>query len=65
MPAFLEAKSTLFCLGFSFAALLANRFGAFDMKAEKVGEDNSLQRMIRLVESADAGKARIVGVADR
>jgi heavy metal translocating P-type ATPase len=42
-----------------------NRFGAFDMKAEKVGEDSSLQRMIRLVESADAGKARIVGVADR
>ena len=42
-----------------------NQFGAFDMKAAKVGEDSSLQRMIRLVESADAGKAKIVGVADR
>jgi heavy metal translocating P-type ATPase len=42
-----------------------NQFGAFDMLAQKVGEDSSLQRMIRLVESADAGKARIVGVADR
>ncbi len=42
-----------------------NQFGAFDMIASKVGEDSSLQRMIRLVESADAGKARIVGLADR
>lgn len=42
-----------------------NQFGAFDMQAQKVGEDSSLQRMIHLVESADAGKARIVGIADR
>jgi heavy metal translocating P-type ATPase len=42
-----------------------NQFGTFDMVARKVGEDSSLQRMIRLVESADAGKAKIVGVADR
>ncbi len=42
-----------------------NQFGTFDMVAQKVGEDSSLQRMIRLVESADAGKAKIVGIADR
>lgn len=42
-----------------------NQFGAFDMVALKVGGDSSLQRMIRLVESADAGKAKIVGIADR
>ncbi|MDR0381319.1 MAG: cation-translocating P-type ATPase [Oscillospiraceae bacterium] len=42
-----------------------NQFGTFDMRAEKVGEDSSLQRMVRLVESADAGKAKIVGTADR
>ena len=42
-----------------------NQFGAFEMKAEKVGEDSSIQRMIRLVQSTDAGKARIVGIADR
>ena len=42
-----------------------NQFGAFDMKASKVGEDSSIQRMIRLVQSADAGKAKIVGLADR
>lgn len=42
-----------------------NQFGAFEMKAAKVGEDSSIQRMIRLVQSADAGKARIVGIADR
>ena len=41
-----------------------NQFGAFDMRAEKVGEDSSIQRMIRLVQSADAGKAKIVGIAD-
>ncbi len=43
----------------------SNQFGAFEMKASRVGEDSSIQRMIRLVQSADAGKAKIVGVADR
>ena len=42
-----------------------NQFGAFEMKASRVGEDSSIQRMIRLVQSADAGKAKIVGLADR
>ena len=42
-----------------------NQFGTFDMKATKVGENSSLQRMIKLVESADASKAKIVGIADR
>ena len=42
-----------------------NQFGAFEMEATKVGEDSSIQRMIRLVQSADAGKAKIVGLADQ
>ena len=42
-----------------------NQFGAFEMKATKVGQDSSIQRMIQLVQSADAGKAKIVGIADR
>ena len=42
-----------------------NQFGAFEMSAVKVGEDSSIQRMIKLVRSADAGKAKIVGLADR
>lgn len=42
-----------------------NQYGTFEMTAQKVGEDSSLQRMIRLVESADAGKAKIVGLTDR
>lgn len=42
-----------------------NQFGAFEMKATKVGKDSSIQRMIRLVQSADAGKAKIVSLADR
>ena len=36
-----------------------NQFGSFEMRATKVGEDSSIQRMIRLVQSADAGKAKI------
>ena len=42
-----------------------NQFGAFEMRATKVGKDSSIQRMIQLVQSADAGKAKIVGLADR
>ena len=42
-----------------------NQFGSFEMEAARVGEDSSIQRMIRLVQSADAGKAKIVGLADR
>ena len=42
-----------------------NRFGSFDMTAVKVGEDSSIQRMIKLVQSADADKAKIVNLADR
>ena len=35
------------------------------MRAQRVGEDSSLARMIELVQSADAGKAKIVRLADR
>lgn len=42
-----------------------NQFGAFDMEAVKVGEDSSIQRMIKIVQSANAGKAKIVSLADR
>ena len=38
---------------------------AVPTEAVKVGEDSSIHRMIRLVQSADAGKAKIVGLADR
>ena len=42
-----------------------NQFGAFEMRSTRVGEDSSIQRMIKLVQSADADKAKIVGLADR
>lgn len=42
-----------------------NQFGTFEMKATKVDSDSLMQRMVRLVESADASKAKIVGIADR
>lgn len=42
-----------------------NRFGVFEMTASRPGTDSALQRMIRLVQSANANKARIVNMADR
>ncbi len=42
-----------------------NQFGTFEMRATKVVKDSSIKRMIDLVQSADAGKAKIVGLADR
>ena len=42
-----------------------NQFGAIDIEATRVGEDSSIARMARLVQSADAGKAKIVRMADR
>ena len=42
-----------------------NQFGVFEMRATKVGADSSIQRMINLVRSADASKAKIVGLADK
>lgn len=41
-----------------------NQFGVFEMRATKVGEDSSLERMIRLIEEADADKTPIVRLAD-
>ena len=51
--------------GDSVASGTVNQFGSIDLRAGKVGEDSSIQRMIRLVQTADAGKAKIVGLADR
>lgn len=51
--------------GDQVASGTVNQFGVFEMRAEKVGKDSSIQRMIRLVQSADAGKAKIVRIADR
>ena len=39
--------------------------GALTMRAEQVGEDTSLSRMIRLLEDAAASKAPIARIADR
>ena len=51
--------------GDSVCSGAVNQFGSFEMKATKVGEYSSIQRMIKLVQSADASKAKIVGVADK
>ena len=42
-----------------------NQFGVLDVEATRTGKDGSIQRMARLVQSADAGKARVVRMADR
>ena len=51
--------------GDSVCSGAVNQFGSFEMKATKVGEDSSIQRMVKLVQSADASKAKIVGIADK
>lgn len=42
-----------------------NRFGSIDIEAEKVGEDSSLQRLIRMVEDAEKNQAPTQRIADR
>ena len=42
-----------------------NRFGAIDIKAIKVGEDSSLQKLIRLVQDAEDKKAPMARIADK
>ncbi len=42
-----------------------NRFGTIDMEAVKVGEDSSLQRLIRMVEEADGKVAPTQRIADK
>ena len=42
-----------------------NRFGAIDMRATKVGEDSSLQKLIRMVKEAEDKKAPMARIADK
>lgn len=42
-----------------------NRFGATDIKATKVGEDSSLQKLIRMVQEAEDKKAPMQRIADK
>ncbi len=51
--------------GDKVSAGTVNQFGSVDVRATHVGEDSSIRRMARLVQSADAGKAKIVRLADR
>lgn len=42
-----------------------NRFGAIDIRATKVGEDSSLQKLIRMVQEAEDKKAPMARTADK
>lgn len=42
-----------------------NRFGAIDIRATKVGEDSSLQKLIRMVQEAEDRKAPMARIADK
>lgn len=42
-----------------------NRFGSIDLKASKVGEDSSLQKLIRMVEEAENHQAPMQRIADK
>ena len=41
-----------------------NRFGSIDIRATKVGEDSSLQKLIRIVQEAEDKKAPMARIAD-
>ena len=42
-----------------------NHFGSIDIRATKVGEDSSLQKLIRMVEDADKNQAPTQRIADK
>lgn len=42
-----------------------NRFGAIDLEATKVGEDSSLQKLIRMVQEAENKQAPMQRIADK
>ena len=42
-----------------------NRFGAIDIRATKVGQDSSLQKLIRMVREAEEKKAPMARIADK
>ena len=58
MPVDKAAGDTVFCG-------TINRFGAIDIRATKVGEDSSLQKLIRMVQEAEDKKAPMARIADR
>lgn len=58
LPVDLEPGDTIFCG-------TLNRFGTVEMKATHVGQDSSLEKLIRLVEDAEKKKAPMQRLADR
>lgn len=42
-----------------------NRFGSIDIKTTKIGEDSSLQKLIRLVQEAESNKAPMQRIVDK
>lgn len=58
LPVDKEVGDTVFCG-------TINRFGAIDIRASRVGEDSSLQRLIRMVREAEDKKAPMQRIADR
>ena len=58
LPVDKAAGDTVFCG-------TINRFGAIDIRATKVGEDSSLQKLIRMVQEAEDKKAPMARIVDR
>lgn len=51
--------------GDKVAGATMNKMGSFEFRAEKVGDETTLSRIIRLIEEAQGSKAPIQGIADR
>lgn len=52
-------------LGDSVFCGTINRFGTIEIRASKLGEDSSLQKLIRMVEEAESKKAPMARIADK
>ena len=52
-------------IGDSVFCATINRFGSIDIKATQVGEDSSLQKLIRLVQEAENNKAPLQRIVDK
>ncbi len=53
------------CIGEDVFCGTINRFGSIDMRATKVGEDSSLQKLIRMVQDAENKQAPMQRIADK
>ena len=51
--------------GSDVSAGTTNMFGSVDIRIDRVGDDSTISRIAKLIDEADAGRSKIVRIADR